>query len=171
MKDLKAFLGGGDLRSTGKSHLLIKKIRNQHDFDELFRFIFSDDRLVAMRAADVIEKVTRKNPEYLLSYNNQIVSLMKGNGNKELRWHLAQLCPRLELKPKELATVWTLLRKQATRRDESKIVSVNCLQSLYDLVEKNEHLSDSFKEILLEVSANPSPAVQARIRKLKRNIR
>jgi hypothetical protein len=58
-EEIKKLLIGGDLRSIGDSSKIIKLINNQNDFDLLFGFINSDDRLIVMRAADVIEKITR----------------------------------------------------------------------------------------------------------------
>ena len=58
-------LKGGDLRSIGQSNKVISSINNQQNFDELFEYLFHNDRKVVMRTADAIEKITGNNPDYL----------------------------------------------------------------------------------------------------------
>ncbi|HYW40358.1 MAG TPA: hypothetical protein VE957_19800 [Terriglobales bacterium] len=41
-----------------------------------------------MRTADATEKVTRKNRELLLPYKKELLGLMAGTTEQELRWHL-----------------------------------------------------------------------------------
>ena len=65
MTDFKKILSGGNLRSIGKSNTVILKINSQNDFDELFKYLFPENRLIVMRAADAIEKITLNNPQYL----------------------------------------------------------------------------------------------------------
>lgn len=57
-------LSGGDLRSIGRADAIAKDVQTQHQFDELFEALFHNDRLIVMRAADAIEKITRGKPEY-----------------------------------------------------------------------------------------------------------
>ena len=56
MKDkLLAKLSGGDLRSIWKADLIVEEIQTQNDFDILFNYLHSDDRLIVMRAVDAVE--------------------------------------------------------------------------------------------------------------------
>jgi len=68
---------------------------SQHDFDELFKLLFHADRLIVMRAADMIEKITVRDSLYLTSHKIEIFDLCEIAQNKELKWHLALLLPRL----------------------------------------------------------------------------
>jgi CRISPR/Cas system-associated protein Csm6 len=56
MSKLQKHLKGGDLRSIGKVETIVKTIKTQYDFDNLFKGLFNNDRLVIMRTADAIEK-------------------------------------------------------------------------------------------------------------------
>ena len=56
---------GGDLRSIGQVNDIIENIDNQAKFDELFKCLFHKERIIIMRAADAIEKITIKNPLFL----------------------------------------------------------------------------------------------------------
>ena len=85
------------------------KIKNQNDFDDLFNCLFRNDRIIIMRAADAIEKITVQTPLYLTKYKNILLELCHTAKNKELKWHLALLIPRLNLRSKEINTVWHIL--------------------------------------------------------------
>lgn len=64
MKTFRELLNGGDLRSIGKSNEVVTLITDQESFDNFF-LLFSNKRIVVMRAADVIEKITATSPKYL----------------------------------------------------------------------------------------------------------
>lgn len=109
MKEFEKILSGSDLRSIGESNFAILKIKNQNDFDELFKYLFYADRLLVMRAADAIEKITINNPQYLTKYKKEIIQLCDVAKDKELKWHLALLIPRLNLKNMEFENAWDKL--------------------------------------------------------------
>jgi hypothetical protein len=54
--------------------------------------------------------------------------------DKEFKWHLAQLVVLHELAHDELGEVWKILSHWAMDKKESKIVRVNSLQGLYELL-------------------------------------
>ena len=130
--EFEKLLKGGDLRSIGQSNAIISMVQNQESFDALFQQLFSTDRNVVMRAADAIEKITRKGVSYLKPHKREILSLCSSAKDIELKWHLALLVPRLSLTSKELGQIWQTLTTWATDRKESRIVRVNSLQGLFD---------------------------------------
>lgn len=67
------YLQDGDLRSITAVDHLIPLIRGPDDFGNLFRYLYSEDRLIVMHAADAIEKISRHNSEYLDNYKNERV--------------------------------------------------------------------------------------------------
>jgi hypothetical protein len=136
MKALFGLLTGGDLRSIGRSNEIIRQIKNQDDFDNLFQYLLHQDRVVAMRAADVIEKITVTNVKYLNKHKIKIIELCKSDPEKEIKWHLALLVPRLILSKKELLEIWKLLSSWALDKKESRIVRVNSIQGLFNLLQK-----------------------------------
>lgn len=131
MTAFEKILSGGDLRSIGKSNKLILKINNANDFDELFKYLYNVDRLVVMRAADTIERITIDNPQYLTKHKNEIIELCDAAKDKELKWHLALLIPRLNLNNREYEKAWVTLTIWARDKDNSRIVRVNSLQGLF----------------------------------------
>ena len=105
MSSFLKFLAGGDLRSTGKSSVILKKVKNQKTFDGLFTLLFHPDRVIVMRAADVIEKISRREPLFLEKHKAEILNLSQSPVSIEVKWHLAQLLPRIHLNRVELKNV------------------------------------------------------------------
>lgn len=103
--NIDQYLKGGDLRSIGKVNELVKLVHNQEVFDKVFRYFCHKDRLKVMRAADAIEMITLRHPEYLQPHNEKLLGLAKAAKNKELKWHLAQLLPVIRWKEEQLAGV------------------------------------------------------------------
>src|SRR5690606_30935237 len=94
---LEGLLNDGDLRSTGHSVEIIELIKTSQSFDKLFAFLFSENQLIVMRAADAVEKITRSHPHYLKTHKKEIFELLERASDKELKWHLAQIISRLKL--------------------------------------------------------------------------
>ena len=74
-RNLETELPGGDLKSVGNSDSVVSEIQNQHSFESLLKLLYQSDRLVVMRAADAIEKITVDHPECLSCYTQYIFDL------------------------------------------------------------------------------------------------
>jgi hypothetical protein len=166
MKDFTTLLSGGDLRSIGKSNEIVALINSQEDFDSLFYFLFSNDRLAVMRAADSIEKITKSHSLYLQPHAKEIVQLMHTAKNKELKWHLALLLSRLNLTNEEAPIVYDALTRWFLDKQESKIVRVNALQCLYHLAKRKPSFQSSLQHNIQVVARENIPSINARIHKL-----
>jgi hypothetical protein len=164
-------LAGGDLRSIGNSNKVVSAINNQQSFDELFQYLYHSDRKVVMRTADAIEKITRKKPAYLTLHKVDIINLCDSARDIELKWHLALLVSRLILTKKEVRKVFQTLANWATDKKESKIVRVNSLQGLNNLVANNQELTKDFHLLMAKIEGENIPSINARIRKLKQEKR
>jgi len=167
MNRLIKYLKGGDLRSIADVNKVVSIIKTQENFDELFQYLFTNDRLVVMRTADAVEKITLQKPEYLTEYKQDIINLINTSVDKELKWHLALISSRLDLSTEEIGTVWNKLTQWAKDKKESKIVRVNSIQTLFDLVKKNKELKKDFDLTILGIEAENIPSINARLRKLK----
>ena len=159
---------GKDLRKLRNSNKVTELVTDQPSFDELFKLIFHHERPLVMRVADAVEKITAKHPEYLVTHKAQLLSVLDSADHKELKWHIAQLLPRVELDEPELKDVWHTLTYWALNRNESKIVRVNALQGLFDISRKFPDFQKDFNQTIARVSREPIPSIQARIRRLKR---
>lgn len=168
MTNLEDLLRGGDLRSLGQSGQIVGQITGQERFDELFRLLFHSDRLVVMRAADVVEKVTVPHPGFLAPHKKKLLALMGKAVDKELKWHLALLAPRIQWTEHELGIAWHTLTGWATDRKESRIVRVNSLQGLHDLLPQDPALRQDFSLTVRQLDRENIPSISVRIRKLAR---
>jgi hypothetical protein len=165
--DLEDMLGGGDLRSIGESNKVADQISTQDEFDSLFKFLHDKERLTVMRAADAVEKITLKHPEYLARHKDAVVNFCLSETNIEFKWHLALLMPRLPLAADEQHVVFGILKNWALNPKESKIVRANALQSLHELSTQNDMLKIDFSATAAAVAEENIPSLNARIRKLK----
>lgn len=168
-KDFAPLLLGRDFRSIGRSNEVVRLVDDQESFDALFNLLLHHERLLVMRAADAIEKVTTLHPHYLHPHKKQLLSLLKSAMHKELKWHLALLVVRTDLTAEETTEVWSVLAYWAQNPNESKIVRVNCIQGLWDLTNRFPELQKSFAELIKILEREPIPSLQARIKKLKKS--
>lgn len=167
MNKFQEILKGGDLRSIGKANEIVTMVNTQNDFDELFIGLNHSDRKVVMRTADAIEKITLDKLDYLQKHKTELLNLCQIAKDIELKWHLVLLVSRLSLTKKELGNTWDLLTKWATDKKESKIVRVNSIQGLFNLLQQNHELSQDFNLTLSEIEKEKIPSLNARIKKLQ----
>ncbi len=137
-------------------------------FPELIEGMWSEDALVRMRAADATEKVTRNNRELLRPYKDALLGLMSDAREKELRWHLAVMIPRLFLNNKQRQFAISMLNSYL--EDRSSLVKTFALQGLADLAREDPIMAPQVIEILREATRNGTPAMKARSRKLLVNL-
>jgi hypothetical protein len=166
MNDLLDYLRGTDLRSIGKNEEILPLINSQNVFDDLFLYLYDDNRAVRMKTIDIIEKITVKNNKYLKKHKGEIIEFCTSDENIEFKWHLAQLLPRLEYGKDEINNIWEILKQWALNKRESKIVRVNSLESLYTIKEKMEIFEVEFVEFLKELKKENIASINARIKKL-----
>lgn len=162
---LNRILQGGDRRSIGNSNLVVAQILRQPDrLSELIECLWSDDPIVRMRAADATEKVSVQRPGLLKRFKPELLGLADEATQAELRWHLAQILPRLPLTRVERGRVMARLREYL--QDHSSIVKTFALQGLAELAEGDPMLESEMTELLEKVCRTGTPAMKARSRKL-----
>jgi hypothetical protein len=117
-----------------------------------------------MRSADAVEKITALHPDYLQPYKNQLIEQVAHVDQQEVRWHVAQMWPRLELSEAEQVRVVEILLGYLN--DKSKIVKTFAMQALADLAERDAKLRPQVIKLLAELIETGSPAMKSRGRKL-----
>lgn len=114
-------LEGGDRRSIGRSHDVVSLVLAKPSyFRPLFAGLTSDNPVVRARAADAVEKITRLHPDWLTPYKLQLIKTLANCGQIDVRWHVAQMLPRLHWNATEQRRVYRLLTGYL--RDSSSIV-------------------------------------------------
>ncbi len=161
-----------DLRSIGNSHEAVALVlANPELVSELVAGLMDRDRLVRMRSADALEKATREHPDWLQPWKRYLLDEVAARPEKELRWHVAQLLPRLELTSAEKDHAVEILNEYL--RDKSSIVRTFSMQALADLAENDAALRGQALPLIERLTHSGTPAMRARGRKLlqKLNIR
>jgi hypothetical protein len=165
---LEEILSGGDRRSKGQSEAAVALIDGQEAFSALFSMLYHPARLVVMRAADAVEKVTITHPGYLAPHKDDLLQLLPQAAYIELKWHLAQLAGRIGWSPAELKAAWQTLSAWALDSGESRIVRVFSLQTMFDLAGEAPRLADDLEEIMSVLEREPIPSMAARLRMLRK---
>ena len=165
MNDVLRKLKGGDRRSIGRANEVVADVLNDPSlFEAVFNGMLSDDPIIRMRSADTVEKITAKHPEYLQPYKKKLIQQVAKVDQQEVRWHVAQMFPRLELGKEERAVVVEILLDYLD--DKSKIVKTSSMQALADLAERDAGLRPKVIKLLEEFTTTGSPAMKSRGRKL-----
>jgi hypothetical protein len=117
-----------------------------------------------MRTADAVEKITAKHADWLKPYKRRLLGPVAAIEQQEVRWHVAQLLPRLALTTKERSKAVAILLGYLD--DKSAIVRTFSLQALADIAERDEALRPTVVDLLQVALSSGSPAMRARARKL-----
>jgi hypothetical protein len=165
VNDLIAMLRGGDRRSIGKVDEVIRCLEEDPErFQELVMGLLNPDALVRMRCADAIEKVCHVHIDWLRPHTEFFLEQAATQTQQEVRWHIAQIMPRLSLTRSQ--------RTQAIRRlwgylnDPSVIVRVSALQALAELSVRDSRLREEIIPLIKRVMTKGTAAERARGRKL-----
>jgi HEAT repeat protein len=164
-KQLLKKLAGGDRRSIGRSDSVVAEVLdNASLFEALFAGMTHENPLIRMRAADAIEKITVRQPEWLKPYKKRLLGIAAITNQQELRWHIAQMLPRLALTKTEQYEAVKALRRYLD--DSSSIVRTFSLQALTDLSDHDEKLRGKVVKLLRRALRTGTPAMKSRARKL-----
>lgn len=158
-------LKGGDRRSIGRSDQVVVRLRHcPLIFPVLIEGMHHPDELVRMRAADAAEKLTVDHPEWLQPFKQHLLETATRTTQQEVRWHLAQMLPRLELSRRERATAVAILRHYLT--DKSRIVRTCSMQGLADLALQDARLLNPIRQLMVSLIRTGSPAMKSRGRRI-----
>ena len=117
-----------------------------------------------MRSADAVEKASRASPSLLWPYKAQLLGQVAAIEQQEVKWHLLQMLPRLDLSKSEREAAF-LLAEHALRH-ESRIVQAEALSSLFGLADADPDLNERARGFATRAAASGTPALRARARKL-----
>ncbi|KXB08287.1 hypothetical protein AKJ58_00370 [candidate division MSBL1 archaeon SCGC-AAA385D11] len=166
MKKILQKLKGGDLRSIGRADEVVEDVlEDQQLFEDVFEGILADDPVVAMRASDVVEKVSSKHPEYLQPYKDRLIREISKVERKEVRWHVAQMFSYLEVSKDERNEIIKILNSYIDSSD-SAIVKTFSMQTLADFAKKDERIRSRILSKIEKLVETGSPAIVSRGKKL-----
>ncbi len=122
-----------------------------------------------MRAADSAEKVSAQRPDLLRPFQKELLNLAGETEESGLRWHLAQMIPRLRLQRPERDCAAAALRKFL--QDRGSLVKTFAIQGLAELAREDADLHEEVVALLEKFCAQGTPAMKARSRKLLARLR
>jgi len=155
----------GDLRQKGKSEEVVADVLKKPQlFRQVVAGIGETEPGLRMRASDAVEKITRMRPELLQPYKNDFLTIFARINQKEVRWHLAQILPRLELTKRERQKIFDILLSFLD--DDSRIVKTFAMQGLADIAEIDRSYLPRVVSIVKRLMASGIPAIQSRGKKL-----
>jgi len=158
-------LRGGDRRSIGRVPQVVEEVsKNLELVGELVVGLVSDDPIIRMRAADALEKVSKGHPALLNPFKDILLNAAADSEQQEVRWHMAQMLPRLKLSQKENEGVVSIL--SVYLGDRSSIVKVSAMQALVEFAINDPRLISSVKPVIERACRSGTPAMRVRGRKL-----
>jgi len=158
---IRSMLAGGDRRSIGRVREIVALVqRKPNQTNHVFRCLWDPDACVRMRAADALEKLSRREPHLIQTYRSQLLGLLAETTQKEMRWHLAVMIPRLRLTTSECQRTAELLFSYL--EDKSSIVRTCAMQGLADLTPQCPGLRAMILDQLRLCSRTGTPAMRAR---------
>lgn len=152
----------------GKANEVVRQVLANRDLlENLLDGLESDDAIVRMRAADVLEKVSVHHPQWLQPHVGKLLRIANTIDQQEVHWHVAQILGRLQLGAANLRKTEELL-KRFVAEHTSRIVRASALEALADLAERYPRLRDEVRAIAEEARDSDIPSLAARARKVLR---
>jgi hypothetical protein len=159
-------LQGGDLRSVGAADTVAAQIvADPALVVSLVDALVKSEPVVRMRAADALEKASRRDPSLLAGHEAVILELLSSPQPKEVRWHLLQLASRIAWAAEDHSRLLRAILQCFA--DSSSIVKTEALQALFELGPQGAEFQRSLRSHLERALASGTPAMQARARKLQ----
>ncbi len=167
--DGREMLRGGDRRSIGRVPRVLQLVAaDPGRVGWLVAALDDHDPLVRMRAADALEKATVRDAAPLQPHKRFLLRLAASSQQQELRWHLAQLLPRLKLRSAQRRSAALTLRGYLA--DRSAIVRTFALQGLTDLALQDASLRPLARHWVRWAAREGTPAMRARAKRLEREL-
>ena len=165
MSNIVDKLRGGDRRSIGRADQVALEISsNAKLFAQVVAAILDSNPVTRMRAADAVEKASALNPKLLQPHKRIILKKIAAIPQQEVRWHVAQILPRLKLTTKGRGLAVSILFDYL--EDKSSIVKTFAMQALADFAQADSRLRKRIVPTLEFLTACGTPAMRARGRKL-----
>jgi hypothetical protein len=167
--DLRTLLGGGDRRSIGGAEQASALIAADPVlFGAAVDLMLDANPVIRGRSADAVEKASRRAASLLQPHKERFLSTLAAIEQQEVKWHLLQILPRLDLSMPERETA-TAIADRALHH-ESRIVQAEALSALFSLAGADPKLLDRARDVAAAAVGSGAAAVRARARKLLRDV-
>jgi len=165
-RDLRWYLTGGDRRSIADS----KRVRAIVEKDparvrELALLTDDDDWLVALRALDLLEKLSHDHPDWIEPYKKVFIGPLADSDKWEVRLQIVRALPLFRWTPAQMKRVEAILLDNLTY--PQTFVRVWALDSLATLAARRKRLVPVVERYLYEFESSRSAALRARARNIR----
>lgn len=134
----------------------------------LVQCLWDDDPGVVSRAADALERASRRLPSILRPWKAPLLGLLSEAQLKKLRWNLALIVSRLELTIPESNRTAAILRSWLD--DTSSIVKTCAMHGLAELTRQNPSMRSETLDQIRILTRTGTPAMRARGRILLKRL-
>ncbi|WP_448202981.1 ACT domain-containing protein [Azospirillum sp. sgz302134] len=156
----------GDRRTIGDAPTVADAVvADPARLPELVGCLFHEDAGVRMRAADALERVSRVDARPLDAFAGRLLTDAAAIEQAEVRWHLAQILPRLTLTDEQRARTVALLGAWF-ENSASRIVQTSALQAMVDLAAQDSALRPVAADMLGRAMRSGVPSLAARARRI-----
>lgn len=122
---------GGKSNSLGRANEVLQLVlEDKSRLQELYDCLFEEDAWVRMRAADALEKVCRKHPDWLVPYIDRLQTELGDSTQPSVQWHLAQIYRQVALSEKQKTFAIDWLRRLLSTSEVDWIVAANAMDTL-----------------------------------------
>jgi len=163
--DVLSVLSGGDRRSIGRVGSVVPYLLDHPEqLPILIHGMELGDEIVRMRCADAAEKISISRPDLLKPFRARLLQLAQRSTQQELRWHIAQMLPRLGLDGQQRDDAVSALLKYL--KDDSRIVTTSSMSSLFEFARDDPPLQQVLVPILRKFLEQGSAAERNRAGRL-----
>lgn len=164
MNEVLSWLSGGDLRSDGMANEVAASIlTNPNAFGDLFAGLSEPDDVVRGRAADAIEKVSRKSPDLVRDCLPVLTNLAQDEKVPLVKMHLAMIFGHLAVYPDLIGQLKATLLFQL--EDESVFTRSWAIVSLCIVARKYPQECQDILERIVRLQGDSSIAIRSRVKK------
>ena len=166
-RELRWYLTGGDRRSIADS----KRVRAIVEQDparvrELASLTDDDDWLVALRALDLLEKLSHDHPEWIEPHKRIFIGPLADSDKWEMRLQIVRALPLFRWTPTQMKRVETILIENVAF--PQRFVRAWALDSLATFAVRRKRLVPIVERYLHEFENSNSAALRARARNVRR---
>jgi HEAT repeat protein len=166
MNELLEKLRGGDLRSDGRANEVVEDVFMSPELlPLLIEGLNEPDKVVRGRTADVLEKISRTNPEMLKGLTEKFMYLAVHDDVPMVRWHLVMIFGNVKLSEKTdevLSILFGLLQ------DESVFVKSWSIVVLCILGIRHENRRKEILKNIKTLKDDDSVAIRSKVSKASR---
>ena len=166
---LRNLLRGGDRRSVAQSARVRSLVERSPDrITELVRLAHDADRLVSMRAVDLLEKLAHERAEWVQPHKKLFIGPIADRNEWEFRLQVVRALPLLTWTARERKRVIEILVRDLEH--PQKFVKAWALDSLATFAEHDTALLPLVKRALERVESSESSALRTRTKHIRHRL-